>query len=93
MERAYDIIHGSDLLIFNKVRLYLRVATVSDLSTANGREIDHNILRGTRNQSPTFSEYIYTWPTIPQPTPKEIKIWYNTIATMFSITKVKPRLM
>ena len=32
MEKAYDAIKGKDIIIFNKVRLYLRVSTVSDIS-------------------------------------------------------------
>ena len=92
MEKAYDAIKGIDIILFNKVRLYLRVSTVSDISTANGREIDHNILRGKRSMSPTLSEYAYTWPNIPEPTPREIEIWYNTLSILFSITVNNPRL-
>ena len=44
MERAYDTAMGNDVHIFNKVRMYLKVATISDLLTADGKEVDQNIL-------------------------------------------------
>ena len=92
MERAYDLASGRDLLIFNKVRLFLRVATVSDIVTANGKEIDKNILQGKRSNSPTFSEFAYTWPNIPSPSTSEIQLWGKIISEMFAITQGNRRI-
>ena len=87
MECAYDIFDDNKLILFNKVCLYLRVATTFDLTTVNGKELDSNIMKGERSQSPMFSEYAYTWPNVPSPTKAEIQIWYKTLATMFAITQ------
>ena len=92
MEKAYDSISGIDLHIFNKVQLFLRVTTISDLLTANGKKIDENILKGKRSNSPTMSEHAYTWPNIPQPTQFEILIWYNIISSMLAITQSDARI-
>ena len=92
MEKAYDMSIGSDIHIFNKVRMYLRVATISDLMTADGKQIDQNILKCMRSNSPTFSEYAYTWPNIPQPTKFEAQIWYNVISALLAITQSNTRV-
>ena len=92
MEKAYDTSTGHDLQIFNKVRLYLKVTTISDLLTADGKEIDTNILIGERSNSPTFSEFAYTWPNVPKPTKFEVQIWYNLISAILTITQSNSRI-
>ena len=92
MERAYDIATEKDLIIFNKVCLFLRVATVSDLTTADGKKLDLTLLQGKRSTSPSFSEFAYTWPNIPEPTTSEIKTWYTIISMMFSIMESNTRI-
>ena len=53
----------------NKVRMFLGVVTLSDITVADVKSIDKDILSGTRRGSnPTPSRNAYRWPYIPQPT-------------------------
>ena len=72
--------------------MYLRVATISDLLTADGKHIDQNVLKCLRSNSPTLSEFAYTWPNVPQPTPCEALIWYNVISALLAITQSNSRV-
>ena len=75
LERAKTVLTGTTLKIFNKVRLYLQVATTSDIAIASGMSVDKDILYGKRGHSPTPSRASYRWPTIPVPTLGETRIW------------------
>jgi hypothetical protein len=94
MEKAFEHLSSPrSIRIFNKVRLYLKVATLSDILIADGTEVDHNIFQGIRSNSPTLSEHAYTWPVVPEPSGSEIHIWYATIEKMLRITRNRPRLL
>jgi hypothetical protein len=92
MEQAYDMSIRRDIHIFNKVCMYLKVATISDLQTANGKRADQNILKCERSNSPTMSEYAYTWPNVPELTKFEAFIWCNTISALLVITQSNSRI-
>ena len=64
---------------FNKVRMYTKVATISDILTADGKYIAQDIydVEDTR-LSVTPSSTAYIWPKIPKPSRKEIEIWQKT---------------
>jgi hypothetical protein len=70
--------------IVNKVRLYLQVATLSDLTSADGKTISSEILNGQREYlNPSPSRNRYDWPDITKPTKAEIKVWQNAIRCIF----------
>ena len=69
------------LKIINKVRMYLRIITMSDLLTADGRYYDKNLFQGKRGQTnPNPSFYRYKWPHMPPPSTTERRIWHKTIS-------------
>lgn len=71
MERLALFYSGSSLAILNKVRLYLKVVTLSDIITANGQAYDVDFLHGRRGcTNPTPSSNRYIWPSIPEPSNK-----------------------
>lgn len=86
MEEAQQYISGKELHIFNKVRMYLRVATWSDIVQADCKHIDTEILFGRRSHSPCMSQQAYTWPNVDRPTPSEILIWTKTLGLMYGVT-------
>ena len=51
--------------------MYLKVATFSDIATADGTQIDESIVQGERSTSPTPSAYAYNWPNVDKPTKAE----------------------
>ena len=87
MTRAINILSTKGARQINKVRMYLRVATWSDLMMADGKSIDKEILFGTRGNSPSPSRYAYQWPNIPKPTPEELSNWKSTIMLLYDITE------
>jgi hypothetical protein len=77
--------------IINKVRLYLRVVTWSDLISANGKTYDKNLIRGVRGtDNPTPSSTKYQWPNVPPPSPIERETWTQIICTTFNISMATP---
>ena len=92
MDKTVVALKGRELTIFNIVRLYLRVATVSDLSTTDGRRIDTNIMTGIRGTSPSPSRWAYSWPNIPVPTHSEKKLWTLSLGRIFGVTEANPSL-
>ena len=61
---------------FNKVRMYVKVATISDVLTADGKYIAQDIYNvEDMILSVTPSSTAYIWPKIPKPGRKEIEIW------------------
>ena len=93
MELAVHRIHGHDLKIFNKVRLYLRIATISDLATANGVSVDKDIFDGRLGTSPTPSRHAYKWPNVPEPTPSESRKWLESLCRVLQIDRGTRRLV
>lgn len=72
--------------ILNKVGMYLKVATFSDIVTADGKQIDENILKGERSTS--FNAY--NRPNVSEPTKAEKKLWTETICKQYNFkAKVK----
>jgi len=74
------MVAGKDLNIFNKVQMYyLQVATLSDIMTADGKEIDLSKLNGKDSMtSPNPSISAYIWPSMPTPSNSEIARWHDT---------------
>jgi hypothetical protein len=86
MEQLQEYGTDATKVIINKVRMYLRITTLSDIITADGKTYDANILqgkRGTDNPSPSF--YRYQWPSVPLPTPSERAVWNTAIVYTFAI--------
>lgn len=87
MDRLALLYSGSSLAILNKVRLYLKVVTLSDIITANGQSYDLDILHGRRGRTnPNPSSNRYIWPSIPEPTRAERDLWTHSILLAFEIT-------
>ena len=53
MDKAIRFLKGKELRIFNKVRLALKIATISDMAVADGSRIDPQVLLGNSGNSPT----------------------------------------
>jgi len=87
MEDTTHRITGKDIAIFNKVRMYLKVATTSDICSADGKCIDKNKLMAEPEVTcPNPSRSAYNWPNIPKLTKAVKKIWTETICLMDNIT-------
>ena len=73
---------------FNKVRMYLRVATLSDLLTADGKKISYDIYQVSKYRNCTSpSTHAYSWPAIPEPTHTEKELWQTTIKIIMGVTR------
>ena len=93
MEKATHYLSGIDINIFNKVRMYLQVATLSDIMTADGKEIDAPKLHGREDTTcPNPSKSAYIWPSVPKPKTTEIALWKDTICKMFDVSTNNRRL-
>jgi len=93
MEKATNCLSGIDLNIFSNVRMYLQVATLSDIMTADGKEIDAPKLHGREDTTcPNPSKSAYIWPNVPKPKTTEIALWKDTICKMFAVTTNNRRL-
>jgi Reverse transcriptase (RNA-dependent DNA polymerase). len=80
-----------DLAIINKVRMYLRVVTISDLLTADGKHFDSQLLQGIRglyNPQPSYARY--NWPEVPQPTSREQNTWKRAMRQILSLEMYDP---
>lgn len=56
----------------NRVRMYLWVVTLADITTANGLQIDKHILQGNRStNNPSPSQTCYNWGEVQTPTKKD----------------------
>jgi hypothetical protein len=62
----------TDMKALNRCRLYLNILTISDITTAEGRTIDHNIKKG---QKLADRESTLLWPTQGKPSPKDWQEW------------------
>lgn len=72
--------------MINKVRLYLRINTISDLMMADGIHYDREILKGKKNLcNPQPSYHGYIWPNVDKPTASERAIWSQIMCTHFNI--------
>jgi hypothetical protein len=77
----------------NKVRMYLRVVTLSDLLTADRRFFDKDAVRGIRSKTnPNPSFHRYRWPVIPTPTASERAIWNTALMLRFHINEAQMRV-
>jgi hypothetical protein len=89
MDRMRLFFSGSSLATVNKVRMYLRIVTWSDLVSADGKHYDTDLLQGIRGDghpSPSFSRY--HWPTIPPPSTAEKQVWTHSLHVAFGITGI-----
>jgi hypothetical protein len=68
----------SQLLAFNRCRLFFRVAYLSEVSTADGTSIASDAWDGSR---PRCSPLL--WPYQPMPGPKSFPVWRRLLATAF----------
>ena len=69
---------------FNKVRIFLRVVTLSDICSADFRFIDKNCYNANRNYSTvTPSLYSYNWPQVNRITESDKKEWQKGLKLIF----------
>lgn len=68
----------SELLAFNRCRLYLKVNTLAEISTADGKSIDKQAWVGTRPAHTT-----HLWPLQEKPGPKSWQTWRRLLARKF----------
>ena len=84
----------SEWRILNRTRLYLQVATVSDIADDGGHRLRLGVLSGKQLYS--ISSRAYKWPSIQTPpTPSEILLWSRCIKTSLlqpGTTQLIPRL-
>ena len=92
MDRALTHIKGRALLRFNNVRLYLQVATTSDIANADGKSIDKNFLSGSRGKSPSPSTNAYQWPNVPEPNERDKANWTAALCKIYGNTPANPSL-
>ena len=92
MEKAVQNLGQKELRTVNKVRIYLRVATISDIAIASGTRVDSEIMEGRRGTSPSPSSNAYDWPNVPEPTTKERSVWRNALCRLLHITAENPSL-
>jgi hypothetical protein len=86
MEHLFNKLPYSTLCIVNKVRLYLRVVTLSDMVSADGSQFDREMLQGIKSCSnPQPSYYRYIWPHVDKPTTFERTTWTQIICSHFDI--------
>jgi hypothetical protein len=87
MDRMRKLYSGNTLAIINKVRMYLRVVTWSDLVSADGSHYDENLLWGIQgHEHPSPSRFRYRWPVIPTPTKSERELWNHSLRLAFEIS-------
>ena len=87
MTGVASLLKDTELAEFNKVRMHLTVATLSDILTADGKQIDQRKLAGESvPNGPNPSRDAYNWPNVPAPMRREKRIWTDTICKMFSVT-------
>jgi exonuclease III len=80
------------LSVINKVRMHLRVNTLSDMLVADGRAYDRKMLQGIPSDGhPQPSGARYLWPQTATPTPTERQIWTSTICAVFNIDLSSPQ--
>jgi hypothetical protein len=79
-------VSNADLCAFNRVRLYLGVALLSELTSADGKYITTATWLGTRlRHSPLL------WPCQPQPGPASFRIWRRLLGRAFLLGR-SPRV-
>ena len=68
---------GKELIRLNRCRLYLQVATVADISTADGRLITFEAWHGTIDPSRPSP---FTWPNQGKPPTKDWDLWRRALS-------------
>ena len=87
MDKAISIMKGTQLKLFNKVRMFLKVVTMTDVVNAAGNFIDKNCFNGDpTKESPLPSTWTYIWPTIQSISKNELDIWQANITWIFQIS-------
>jgi hypothetical protein len=87
MEHLQDYGRVTTKAIINRVRMYLRVVTLSDIVTADGKFFDENLIHGKRSEnSPSPSFYRYRWPKVSPPTSSERAVWHTALTYGLGIT-------
>jgi hypothetical protein len=66
----------------NKCRIYLRVLTLADIVTGNGKHITNDAFIGRRRTRQ--ANHSYQWPNWGQPTFKQWKVWRKALKTAFA---------
>ena len=77
MDDVFDLreFTPAELEDINVVRLYMKICTLSDITTADGKEIRQDILNGTANGS-SISSVAYDWPNLKRP-PRSLFVTWN----------------
>ena len=77
-------------LRFNKVRMYLKVVTLSDVCSADFRFIDKNIFEASRNMSTVTPSYFsYNWPQVNVITETDKMEWQRGLKLIFKTNNTR----
>ena len=76
-------VKGKQLASFNRCRIHLQAATLSDISLGNGKEISQSALEV--RYSPTTSGEAYTWPQQPRPPKSDINEWQKVLQEVYGV--------
>lgn len=78
--------NDSEARAFNKVRLFLRVATIADLLDTSGLSYDLDLVNGRRSERhPAPSMLYYQWPPVDEPSAQEKRTWKNILMITLNI--------
>lgn len=80
MEEAIRMEIKQDMIIVNKVRKFMQVTTISDISNANGTYIGKEWCHKGKKSSSSKIE----WPRVGEPTEGTVKVWRKYIARLCS---------
>ena len=73
-----------EVMSINRCRLYLQVATISDITSVDGRYITEHAWKGERDPD---RESRWIWPTQARPTKKEWAIWRSCIHLVWQVNE------
>jgi hypothetical protein len=87
MEEAAQFLRDKlHLAQFNKVRMHVQAATLSDILTADCRNISQDMYMAKKTRmTVTPSASAYAWPKVPPPSRAELRIWQSTLKLIFSV--------
>ncbi len=79
--RKSGVFSASDLRNLNAVRMFLQVATISDIATADGKYIDANAFSGKKNDSRPSP---LSWCRQPKITPAQSDLWTQALQKLLT---------
>jgi hypothetical protein len=71
---------GQELIRLNRCRLFLRVVTLADISSADGKMITHDAWHGRLD---TTRPQYFSWPNQGNPAPRDWNLWRKALSLTF----------